>query len=83
MNPAPRIDLELYEDAARILCKKRGHDPEESKKLPHPTIEGAFTTVYRWQAAAEELIDFSMCLTSLKEAAEAKAKKAAAKGKPN
>lgn len=62
-------ELKPYEHAARLLCDKRGVNPDEYRDVDHPTIVLAKVRVYRWQSAAEELIDFSAMLTSLKEAA--------------
>lgn len=66
-------ELIPYEKAARLLCEKRGTNPDEFKDVPHKTIHGATVRVHRWQSAAEELIDFSAMLISLKEAANTKA----------
>ena len=62
-------ELQPYERAARLLCQKRGTNPDDYKDVPHGTIVGATVRVYRWQSAAEELVDFSAMLVSLREAA--------------
>lgn len=62
-------ELKPYERAARLLCAKRGVNPDDFKDVPHPTIRNMSVRVYRWQSAAEELIDFSAMLLSLREAA--------------
>lgn len=63
-------ELEPYKLAAYKLCEKRGVNPEEFKDVPHATLHGATVRVFRWQAAAEELIDLSAMLVSLREATE-------------
>ncbi len=64
------MNTKPYETAARIYCAKMGWDPDESIQLPHPTIVGHEIEVPRWELAAEELIEFSAKLSSLKEAFE-------------
>lgn len=59
-----------YEKPARLLCKKRGHNPDELLTVPVDTVLGRREMkVAQWVFGADELISFSECLTSLKEAA--------------
>lgn len=76
MNNSNMINGELYvpdevkpfEMAARIYMKKIGADPNTHIPQPHPTIANVFVKVPAWCFAAQELIDLSMKLTSIREA---------------
>lgn len=63
----------VYEKAARLLCVKRGLDPDEriTKHVGSGrVVTGAMVGVPQWVLAAEELIAFSQCLVALREAAQ-------------
>ncbi len=62
--------MQQYEPAARIYCEKMGVKPDAKVKVPHPGGLQALVEIPQWHLFAEELIDFSMKLTSLKEAAQ-------------
>lgn len=64
-------ELKPYERAARIYCEKAGLDPNEMIPVPHATIAGAADLVPQWAMVAERMIDLSMLLTAMKEAAKA------------
>lgn len=64
--------LAPFEAAARLYCQKVGIDPDEKIPVQNRRLVGVNSFVYRWQLAAEELMDFSMKLTSLREAAQPK-----------
>lgn len=67
--------LAHYEIAARLYCERIGENPEERIPRPHPEIKGVIDTSTRmWHLAADKLHDLSMMLTSLRDAAEKKAK---------
>lgn len=72
--PLTKEALAHYEDAARLYCQRIGENPEERVNKPHPELRGVIDRSTRlWHLAAEKLHDLSMMLTSLKDAAEAKA----------
>ncbi len=62
-----------YEMAARIYCKKRATDPNLLVPQEHPTLANVVVGVPVWCIAAEEMIDLSMKLQSIKEANETSA----------
>lgn len=66
--------LKPFERAARIYCKKNGVDPDATRKERHPVIVGMTRDVPHWHEAAERLLDVSLMLSSLREAAEAAGK---------
>lgn len=70
-GPVDLSHLKPFETAARIYCSKVGVDAEARVPRPHPELAGVVITVRMWEVAAEELIDLSRKLTSLKEASEA------------
>lgn len=62
-------EVRPYEMAARIYMKKKGGiDPESDVPRAHPTIEGVLVYVPAWCFVAQELIDLSMMLNSIREA---------------
>lgn len=58
------------EMAARIYLKKRGASGDNLVPQEHPTLANVVVQVPVWCLVAEELIDLSMKLTSIKEASE-------------
>ncbi len=68
MNNTPE-HLKPYEAAARIYCVKVGADPDEGVQVPHPLGIAVPFRVPRWTLEAERLIDLSMMLLAMKEAA--------------
>lgn len=71
MTPA---HLQPLEAAARIYCAKVGINPDEQIQTPHPLGLALPFSVPRWTIEAERLLDLSMMLTAIKEAANAKPK---------
>lgn len=69
MDTTKQEHLKPYEPAARIYCAKIGADPDQAVRVPHPVFPGAAIQVPRWAMEAERLVDFSLMLTALKEAA--------------
>lgn len=61
--------LAPYEQAARIYCEKAGLDPDLLIPRPHPVVVGMMESFPQWRFVAEDLIDLSMKLTALREAA--------------
>lgn len=61
--------LRPLEKAARLYCAKAGFDPDAVAHAPHPTIVSTVICRPQWTFAAEKLLDLSMQLTSLREAA--------------
>ena len=61
-----------YEPAARLYCEKKGINPDEKIPVAHP--QGLLVPHYcrAWELAAEQLMDLSMMLTALREAAKPK-----------
>lgn len=62
--------LKPLEMAARIYLKKRGASADDNVPQAHPTLAGVVVLTPVWCFVAEELIDLSMKLTSIKEASE-------------
>lgn len=59
-----------YERAARIYCERNGYDPDQTEMAPHPLMAGAMVeSLPYWTAVAERLMDLSMLLGSMKQAA--------------
>lgn len=71
VNRMTEEQLKPYEMAARIYCKKKGHNPDEAVPVPSMVLHGQFTSVPLWHMAAEKLIDISFALQSIREAHEA------------
>lgn len=61
--------LKPYEAAARIYCAKIGVDPDATVKERHPFIAGLTRDVPAWHGAASQLIELSLMLSAMKEAA--------------
>lgn len=60
--------LQPFEPAARIYCQKTGMDPDLQLPRPHPTIAGLLEAWPQWRLIAEQLLDLSLMLTSMREA---------------
>ena len=78
MNRMNRIErARPYEMAARIYCSKLGvPDADQMMPQPHPDGLAVLVPIPLWCLVAEEMIDLSMRLTSMREAKEAEAKAA-------
>ena len=64
--------LKPYEAAARNYCAKVGVDPDATMKVPHPLVRNALIdSPPTWHDAAGRLIDLSMMLSAMREAAAA------------
>lgn len=70
MNNKPPGHLAPFEAAARSYCAKAGVDPDATVKVQHPLVRGAvIDSPPMRHDAAERLIDLSMMLSSLRDAA--------------
>lgn len=63
-------EVKPFEMAARIYMKKIGADPDALIPQPHPTLANIDVRVPAWCFVAQELIDMSMRLSSIREASE-------------
>jgi hypothetical protein len=63
--------LKPYEPAARIYCRKVDMDPDYVVDVPHPSIAGVAVATPFWMLVAEKMVDLSLMLTSIREAATA------------
>lgn len=71
--PLANPDLAPYEAAARIYCAKTGMDPDAEMVQRHPHLRGVTVRVPFWHKVAEQMIDLSLMLTSIREASQASA----------
>lgn len=62
--------LKPFESAARLYCKKIGADPDQKMPREHPLLAGQVVWFDQWRIVAEDLIDLSMKLSAMREAAE-------------
>jgi len=71
-NSFDEAHLVPYEKAARIFCQKLGINPDEIRQVPHPGGLAMMVDRPCWRFAADELVDLSLKLASLREAVDKK-----------
>ena len=63
--------LTPYEPAARIYCAMQAMDPDEMVPTPHPMGLYVEHSAPMWHQVAESMLNLSMLLVAMKQAAEA------------
>ncbi len=64
-----RPEILAFEQAARIACHKLGVDPDTMTEVPHQTLAGVTDTLPRWVSVSQQMVNLSVMLTSMQEAA--------------
>lgn len=62
-------EILAFEQAARIACGKLNLDPDTMTEVPHQTLAGVHDTLPRWVGIAQQMVNLSIMLTSMQEAA--------------
>lgn len=64
-----RPEILAFEQAARIACTKLGLDPDTVTEVPHQTLHGVTEALPRWVGISQQMVNLSIMLTSMQEAA--------------
>jgi hypothetical protein len=64
-----RPEILAFEQSARIACHKLGVDPDAMTEVPHQTLAGVTETLPRWVSVSQQMVNLSVMLTSMQEAA--------------
>lgn len=62
-------EILAFEQAARIACGKLNLDPDTMTEVPHQTLAGVTERHPRWVGIAQQMVNLSIMLTSMQEAA--------------